>query len=142
MNPQPAVAWWQQLQPLWPDGTSNHTCDAGALARLRRGELRDVAMQPETVDLYQQLGCKRPGQLTDVALCAGVLAHVRRNISEQSSAEVFAEAGLSPARFRSLLATESHTARRAEDRTAPARPQRAGRACDGNRAHTSERALR
>jgi CRISPR system Cascade subunit CasB len=105
MNPQPAVVWWQRLQPLWPNGTQNHTGDAGALARLRRGELRDVAMQPETIELYQRLGCQRPAQLAEVALCAGALAHVRDNVAGQSTAQVLAEAGLSQARFRSLLAT-------------------------------------
>jgi CRISPR type I-E-associated protein CasB/Cse2 len=123
MNAGNAFAWWRQLQPLDADGTRNHAGDAGALARLRRGELRDVLIQPETVDLYHQLGCTHPHQLTDVALCAGVLVHVRTHVDKQSTAELLAGAGLNHARFRRLLTTDDVEERLIELRRALAMTQ-------------------
>jgi CRISPR type I-E-associated protein CasB/Cse2 len=134
MNPNNAFAWWRQLQPSHPDGSKNHVGDAGALARLRRGGLRDVMLQPETVALYYRLDCERPWQLTNVALCAGVLAHVNSHAGEQTTARMFANAGLNQARFRRLLTADDAEERLTELRRALAIAEGAANVFDLSRA--------
>jgi len=79
-DPNIAIRWWRQLQPYWPDGTVNHTADRGALARLRRDDLFAAMTEPATLALFRDLG--RGHDLPEVALCAAVLASVRKDRHE------------------------------------------------------------
>jgi hypothetical protein len=118
-----AAEWWRALQPLRRDGSRNHQADPGTLARLRRGILAQVALEPATIDLFRRLAYRQPDQLVLVALCAGVLAHVREDDRSGSAArQMGSPAGrpvLHPTRFNRLLATDAEPeARLAEFRRA------------------------
>jgi CRISPR system Cascade subunit CasB len=108
-----ATDWWRSLQPYRQDGTPNPTADRGALARLRRADWMEAAEDPATFDLLRQLGWRSTAQLTNVALCAGVLAVVRTDKRDAHAArQLGVQSGsdrpvLSTLRFRSLLAAET-----------------------------------
>jgi CRISPR system Cascade subunit CasB len=106
-----AWLWWKQLQPDSP------LADPGALARLRRGDLLDAALEPATADLYRAIRPVLPGSREDayetVALIAAVLAHVRENNSRQRVARAAGAqngdtARVSPLRFRKILAVRGN----------------------------------
>ena len=105
-DPTIASRWWSDLQPTRFDGTPNWQADPGALAALRRGELREIMLVPATIDLFRRLEYRRPNQLVDVALCAGVLAHVRQDNRDAPAARQMSGL-LHPARFNQLLATDT-----------------------------------
>jgi CRISPR system Cascade subunit CasB len=109
-----AADWWQGLQPYWPNDKPNPTADKAALARLRRGDLIAAATDPATMELLYRLGRNHPDELLDVALCAAVLAGVRKNREEEHPArslgplpgEPAEQAKMKPLRFRRLIEAE------------------------------------
>ena len=110
--------WWQSLQPLRADGTSNPSADRGALARLRRAATPlDILDEEAVFDLHRRLRFgrgKSDRTLVTVAITASVLARVREHDPQRKPAraagrERFADAeletaALSPGRLRRLLA--------------------------------------
>lgn len=109
-----ATRWWSGLQP-YRDGTPNPVADRGALARLRRADLLEAMEDPVVFDLFRQLGWRDPARLTDVALCAGVLAVVRQDARSAHAARQLGVQSdgsdsrpmLSALRFRRMIATET-----------------------------------
>lgn len=110
-----AARWWRGLQPNRPDGTRNLGADRAALARLRRADLQAAMSDPATFALFQALGCRKPEQLPDVALCAAVLAGVREDRPGEPPARTLGPPGfdsveqalMKPLRFRRLIEAET-----------------------------------
>ncbi len=105
-----AVRWWRRLQPHTPDGAANPSGDRAALARLRRADLFAAMQDPETFMLFRALRARRPEELPAVALCAAVLAGVRRDRPEHPartlgppSIDALERAVMKPLRFRRLI---------------------------------------
>jgi CRISPR system Cascade subunit CasB len=110
-----AAQWWRALQPNRPNGERNPTADRAALARLRRADLYAAMSDPATFDLFRRLGRRKPEQLPEVALCAGVLAGVREDRSNEHPARTLGppgfdsveQAAMKPLRFRRLIEAEA-----------------------------------
>jgi CRISPR system Cascade subunit CasB len=109
-----AARWWAGLQPYSPSGDPNPRADRAALARLRRAENLFSAMgEPATLDLFRELGRKRPDDLPEVALCAAALAgvsdevreHPARTLGPPSPTQID-QAAMKPLRFRRLIEAE------------------------------------
>ena len=110
-----ALGWWSGLQPEAKQdrrGSGN----PGALARLRRADLLDAAMEEVTIDLFHRLKPLVPfhdeALVERVALIAAVLAHVREHENRKVAAAAGEKAGevqrvLHPLRLRRLFATHS-----------------------------------
>jgi CRISPR type I-E-associated protein CasB/Cse2 len=110
-----ALGWWSRLQPETRQDR-RRSGDPGALARLRRADLLDAAMEEVTIDLFHRLKLLVPfhGEtlVERTALIAGVLAHVRENENRKVAAAAGEKAGedqrvLHPLRLRRLFATRS-----------------------------------
>jgi hypothetical protein len=75
-----ARSWWNGLRPVHGQN-GRRGGDSGALARLRRGDLLDAAMEEVTIDLFHRLEryvtIKRQILVERAALIAAVLSHVR-----------------------------------------------------------------
>jgi CRISPR system Cascade subunit CasB len=114
-----AAFWWQSLQPTLADGSRNYNADPGVLARLRRASLTEAALEPATIELFRQLQYLNPDELTQVALCAGVLAHIRTDNRDGSAAGQMGSPRdrptLHPARFNGLLAIDAEPEQRLAD---------------------------
>ncbi len=107
-----AMKWWHRMQPYDSDGTPNPLADRGALARLRRSDLRAAMIEPAVFDLHRQLGHRDPRRLVEAALCACVLATVREHrdglaFARQLGASRGGHPLMSTLRFRTLLAAET-----------------------------------
>lgn len=107
---QIAASWWLALQPYRRDGTRNQNGDRAALARLRRADLIAAMDEPATFGLFRALGRSTAGQLTEVALCAAVLASVREDDRAHPARALGPEPGGKPTtatmsglRFRRLV---------------------------------------
>jgi CRISPR system Cascade subunit CasB len=109
MTPQAARAWWQALQP---DPAQKRGGDRGALARLRRcATVGELMLEPQAIALFRRLGGTSPADLPRVALAAGVLACVRKDVTAQKVARRIGPADpdkpetalLKPLRFRRLM---------------------------------------
>jgi CRISPR system Cascade subunit CasB len=111
-----ALDWWNGLQADGGKGTRRGG-DLGALARLRRADLLDAAMEEATIDLFHRLKSHPQGAFLGerlverTALIAAVLAHVRED--DERKVKVAAAAGettgggqriLHPLRLRRLFA--------------------------------------
>ena len=106
--------WWKGLQSE-PRADGRRGGDPGALARLRRGDLLDAAMEEATVDLFHRLQSHPHGAILGVglveraALIAAVLAHVREDDRRKKVAAAAGEKSgdhplLHPLRLRRLFA--------------------------------------
>jgi CRISPR system Cascade subunit CasB len=110
-----AAQWWRDLQPNTPTGERNRTADRAALARLRRADLLSAMSDPATFDLFRKLGCSRPQDLPEIALCAAVLAGVREDRPGEPPARTLGPPGfdnaeqalMKPLRFRRLIEAEA-----------------------------------
>jgi CRISPR system Cascade subunit CasB len=76
-----ALKWWNGLQPRETSDGYRRSGDRAALAKLRRCSAPiDAAIEPATIDLFQNLGFTAPEKaLPIVAALAAVLAHVREH---------------------------------------------------------------
>lgn len=110
-----ALGWWSGLQPETKQDRRRGG-DPGALARLRRADLLDAAMEEVTIDLFHRLQphVQFGGEtlVERVALIAAVLAHVREHESRKVAAAAGEKTGgdqrvLHPLRLRRLFATHS-----------------------------------
>jgi CRISPR system Cascade subunit CasB len=112
-----AADWWRGLQPYYENGQRNPFGDRAALARLRRcGTVGEAMQDVATMELFRKLDYRHPGQLTDVALTAAVLASVRspappypsfpRAIGPTGPAAP-ETAAVKPLRFRRLMEAET-----------------------------------
>ncbi len=114
------VEWWQELRP----GPSGYGGDRAALARLRRvATPTEALLDPSAVALVRRVVAEHPdGRLKEreilaLGTLAGVLPHVRSNVSDNRFAHVLGTLNdderpiFSPLRFAALLAAPDWTAR-------------------------------
>jgi CRISPR system Cascade subunit CasB len=111
-----AAAWWHDLQP---DPAKGKRGDRGALARLRRcATVAEAMSEPTTMSLARRCVVRHPDDLTDIALAAAVLAHVRQDrpglrvarqvgVDERKGPEAPETALLKPLRFQRLMTAET-----------------------------------
>jgi CRISPR system Cascade subunit CasB len=106
-----AAKWWYALQPNFPNGERNPTGDRAALAVLRRAELSVAMSEPATFALFRDLGFESASHLPRVALCAAVLAGVRKDCPNEHPARTLGtpaeQPRLKPLRFRRLIEAEA-----------------------------------
>ena len=112
-----AASWWREMQP---DAAKGRPGDRAALARLRRcAMVAEAMLDPATISLFRRCGASGPNDLPVVGLAAGVLAHLRTDISGQrvarqigpESPEKPETALLKPLRFRRLMEATSEDER-------------------------------
>jgi CRISPR system Cascade subunit CasB len=121
MNPKQeaaatAAAWWRALQP---DAGAGRAGDRAALARLRRSDLLGAMDDEATFALFHALGRTRAEDLPAVALCAAVLAAVRRDDPGVHPGRALGPppggppegAPMKPLRFRRLIEAETEEER-------------------------------